>query len=90
METHIHSVAAHYGQDDLFASIVDALKLAGKDPDALTIENLPAVDEVHTRGRDATMEVAVHADLTLDLFVVDVGSGIRGPARYIARTFGFA
>ncbi len=88
METHTSSVAAHYEQNELFDSIRQALRDAGKDLHALTIDDLSAIDEVHTRGREATVEVADLVSFTPELNVLDVGSGIGGPARYIARTFG--
>jgi SAM-dependent methyltransferase len=88
METHTSSVAAHYEQNDLFDAITKALRCAGKDLDALTIDDLSAIDEVHTRGREATVEVADLVMFTPELNVLDVGSGVGGPARYIARTFG--
>jgi SAM-dependent methyltransferase len=38
------SVGEHYGRDDLAAKILQALRAAGKDPNALTIEDLTPID----------------------------------------------
>jgi len=40
------------------------------------------VDEFHVGGLDATQELAAQMDLQPGLRVLDVGSGIGGPARY--------
>ncbi|MCG8559107.1 MAG: methyltransferase domain-containing protein [Hyphomicrobiales bacterium] len=88
METHTQAVAGHYDQDDIAGAIRAALQRAGKDLDALTIDDLAPADEVHTRGRKATEEVASLTTFAPEMEVVDVGSGVGGPARYLAQTFG--
>ncbi len=88
MEQHTQSVAAHYGRRGIAAGILDALKRAGKDLDRLTVDDLAPADEFHTRGREATVELASLAAVAPDMHVVDVGSGVGGPARYLAATFG--
>jgi MPBQ/MSBQ methyltransferase len=82
------SVEAHYGRPGLEAAILAALRAAGKDPDRLTPEDLAPVDQFHTRGRDATLELARLAELTPGRAVLDVGGGIGGPARTLVRDFG--
>jgi hypothetical protein len=37
-------VDEHYGRSDLAAKILEALRAAGKDPDALTLEDLAPID----------------------------------------------
>jgi SAM-dependent methyltransferase len=88
MEDHTSSVAAHYGRDDLTARILDALERDGKDLAQITIKDLSPVDEVHTRGRAATAELAALVEITPDFHVLDAGSGVGGPARYLASTTG--
>jgi len=88
MEQHTRSVTAHYDSDDITQGILDALRQAGKDLDHLTIDDLAPLDEVHTRGREATVEIAGLTEITSGLNVVDVGSGVGGPARYLATEFG--
>ena len=44
-------VSGHYAQPDLATSIMDALRQAGKNLDALTIDDLAPVDQFHIRGQ---------------------------------------
>ena len=81
-------VADHYAQDGLLERLLDALALAGKSTERLTIDDLAAVDEIHTRRRRATEDLAqMLAPLASD-HVIDIGSGIGGPSRYLAATYG--
>jgi SAM-dependent methyltransferase len=57
--------------------------------DALpTPEELAGFDQFHTGGLPATIRLAALMHLREDSKVLDVGSGLGGPARYIAATFG--
>jgi len=56
--------------------------------DQLTTADLAAVDEFHIRGRQATLELAERMNLTGGCQVLDIGSGLGGPARTLAETFG--
>lgn len=81
-------VAAHYGRADLSAKILAALTQAGLDVDRLRPEDLAPIDEFHVRGREATMEFGRGLGLSPDLHVLDVGSGVGGPARHLAAAYG--
>ncbi len=82
------AVAAHWSVDGLEQRLLDALRAAGKALDALSPDDLAPVDELHSRGREATVELADLSGLTGDMAVLDVGSGLGGPARYLAGRFG--
>jgi ubiquinone/menaquinone biosynthesis C-methylase UbiE len=82
------SVTAHYGGRGLAHAIRDALVASGKDLARITTRDLAPVDEFHSRGRRATEELAELASPDARYHVLDVGSGIGGPARYLAERFG--
>jgi SAM-dependent methyltransferase len=82
------SIAQHYAHGDLERVIVDALLAMGKNPDQLTIEDLAPVDEFHIGGRKATAEFMAKLGLGPEMRVLDVGSGLGGPARFAAHSYG--
>ena len=81
-------IAGHYGRADLGAVILAALAAAGKDIDRLTPDDLEPVDELHPRGRAATVDLAGLLALDGAERILDLGCGIGGPSRYLAKTFG--
>ena len=78
------NVATYYTRGKLEDSILQALAQAGKDPSNLTHGDLSALDEFHVGGRESTQELAAQMELRPGLRLLDVGSGIGGPARYFA------
>ena len=79
------SVSSHYGVGKILDTILDALTEMGKDIEALMPSDLAPVDEFHIRGREATVELADRVGITSGLRVLDVGSGLGGSVRYLAR-----
>ena len=77
-------ISQHYGSPGLADRILAALKDAGKDLDALTVEDLAPLDQFHTRGLAATRELIAFAAMERGARVLDVGSGLGGPARVLA------
>jgi ubiquinone/menaquinone biosynthesis C-methylase UbiE len=82
-------VASHYSDGRNLADAIAAkLREAGKDTGALTTADLGTIDEFHVRGRKATLELAEGLNLTAASRVLDLGSGLGGPARTLAETYG--
>src|SRR5260221_6370041 len=78
----------HYGRGGLLERLLAALRAAGKDVERLTIDDLQLVDEFHSRRRLATEELARLLASEPGARVLDVGSGLGGPARYLAQVHG--
>ena len=70
------------------AAISSALEAAGLDRTALRSADLAPVDEFHIRGRAASLEIIEALSLTADSHVLDLGSGLGGPARALAELTG--
>jgi SAM-dependent methyltransferase len=82
------AVAGHYGRGQLEELILAAVAREGKDPENLSAGDLAAVDEFHVGGLEATQELAKQMELRAGLRLLDVGSGLGGPARYFAAEHG--
>lgn len=81
-------IEQHYSVGGGLAGVIaSGLRAAGKDLSSLTPADLEPVDEFHIRGRRATLELAARMELRRDCSVLDVGSGLGGPARTIAHHF---
>ena len=81
-------IERHYGRGGLLDRILAALKGAGKDIDHLTIDDLAPIDELHSRRRLATKELAEMLAPKPAERLLDIGSGLGGPARYLAMVCG--
>jgi SAM-dependent methyltransferase len=81
-------VEDHYTSRDLGAAILAALQGMGKDIDHLTPDDLAPVDEFHGGQRPATIRLAELLGLTGAERVLDVGSGLGGPSRFLAWRYG--
>lgn len=84
----VPEITGHYTsgslQDRLNAALVDD----GVDPGKVNLEALAPYDQFHGRGLAATEELANGLSISPSDHVLDVGSGIGGPARYFANRFG--
>lgn len=75
---------AHYERQGALERILSGWDAAGGQPEALA-----AVDEFHIRGPKATQELMDRLDLPVGARFLDVGSGLGGPARALARHKGY-
>ena len=83
------SAAQHYARaGDLTGRILSALTAAGKDLEALGAEDLSPYDQFHSRGSQATAELARLLDPQPGERLLELGCGIGGPARWLAREHG--
>lgn len=64
--------------------ILDAVRARGIAPEAITEEVLARHDQDHYGGTDATDRLIAEAAVRADDVVLDVCSGMGGPARYLA------
>ena len=82
----LDGVRDHYRATGLTERLKTALAALGPEDQRLTPQHLGALDQFHIRGLAATADLAKLAGITADLLVLDVGSGIGGPARFLAAT----
>jgi len=80
-------VMQHYGRNDLRERLDEALRAAGLADRRLSPADLAPLDQFHTRGLAATVELAEAAGIERGAAVIDIGSGLGGPSRYLAATF---
>lgn len=74
-----------YTTGDLRERLFAALRASGKEPGVLLPGDLAEADHFHSGGMACTAEVAAALEIGLGSRVLDVGSGIGGPARFFAR-----
>ncbi|MEM9359346.1 MAG: class I SAM-dependent methyltransferase [Pseudomonadota bacterium] len=82
-----NAISGHYHSGNLEQRLSAALTQDGVDPIKPTIKDLTPYDQFHGRGLEATNELASKLDIKPDDHLLDVGSGIGGPARYFANQF---
>ncbi len=81
-------VARHYTHGDLEDRVLNGLKSMGRAPDNVRPEDLAAIDEFHIGGNEATAALAEQLGLKAGMALLDIGSGLGGPARFLARRYG--
>ncbi len=80
------TVEGHYGSEGIAERILGALAKAGVDE--ITPQTLGPADQLHAGGIDATRNLARVAGMKPGDWVLDMGSGLGGPARVFASEFG--
>ena len=88
MNDNLDGVRDHYRATGLTERLKTALAVFGPEDQRLTPQQLAGLDQFHTRGLAATADLAKLASITSDMSVLDVGSGIGGPARALAASCG--
>ncbi len=81
-------ISDHYSQGGLLARLEANLREDGVDPASPTLEQLAPYDHFHGRGLEATEDMANRLPVSAADRILDIGSGLGGPARYMARRFG--
>lgn len=78
------AVARHYGNPGIAERALAALRAANGADAAINPDALAPIDHFHGRGVVATEELARRLDPQPGEHILDIGSGIGGPARWIA------
>lgn len=81
-------VSAHYAEEGLLQRIIEALEGTGVSSASATPQDLKPVDEFHVGGISATSELIGQLGLKPEMKVLDIGSGIGGTARFVAKETG--
>lgn len=82
------SVSEHYTRGDLLEAIREGVRKLGKSEATVTLEELGPVEEFHIGGRQASAEFLDQLNLRAEHFVLDVGCGLGGTARFAASRSG--
>ncbi len=88
MNDALDGVRNHYRATGLTERLKAALAALGSEDQRLDPRQLAALDQFHSIGLAATDELVKLAGLTAEMSVLDVGSGVGGPARFVAANCG--
>jgi ubiquinone/menaquinone biosynthesis C-methylase UbiE len=81
-------IVEHYAKSGLLGRLEAALRADGADPSHPTIDALAPYDHFHGRGLEATEDMAALVTVRPTYKLLDVGSGLGGPARWFSKRFG--
>jgi ubiquinone/menaquinone biosynthesis C-methylase UbiE len=79
---------ADYHAPHITERLADTLASMSADGATLSVQELAGFDQFHTGGLSATVRLTALVSIDAESNVLDVGSGLGGPARYIASTYG--
>ncbi len=74
-------IREHYRRDDLEEVVCSALLRVGVDINAVRVQDLAGLDQLHAGSVPATEYLLDALELTAGMTLLDVGSGVGGPAR---------
>jgi cyclopropane fatty-acyl-phospholipid synthase-like methyltransferase len=81
-------VKKHYGRRANFTEeLLERARTTAKNPGTLTVDDMGAYDEFHIGGRAATEYLSERMMFEKGASCLDVGCGIGGPARYMAKHY---
>ena len=80
----IQAVDSHYGRPDLGQVILETLRSQGKNLDALTPDDIAPLTHLTGRPKVATIALGQPRGAAAWVQVLDLGSGLGGPARTLA------
>jgi len=83
-----NDVARHYGNAGIAERILAALRTANGSDTPITVDALSVLDHFHGRGIVATQELVALLKPEPGEKILDIGSGIGGPARWFAAKCG--
>lgn len=78
----------HYASENLTERLRTIFDEIGFDDAPIPLEKLAPLDQFHSRGLAATKELAGVLGIAREDRVLDIGSGLGGPSRYLASTYG--
>jgi SAM-dependent methyltransferase len=78
----------HYERGSLIERLSAALATAGFAEKSPRPEDLEPLDQFHSRGLAATIELSRALELDSASRILDIGSGLGGPSRYLAARYG--
>jgi ubiquinone/menaquinone biosynthesis C-methylase UbiE len=81
-------ITEHYERSSLVELLRNALAASESGDRRLAAKDLAPLDQFHSRGLLATVELAQALSLDAATRVIDIGSGLGGPSRYLAETYG--
>src|ERR1700748_3328885 len=81
-------ITQHYERPSLVEYLRNTLATSGLGERRLSSKDLAPLDQFHSQGLAATVELAQALPLNEATRVIDIGSGLGGPSRYLAETYG--
>src|ERR1700759_3397854 len=81
-------MTGYYDGPDIEELVFGALQASGRSLDPIDPDDLAGLDEFHALGRAGTLALANLAEVRPSQLVLDIGAGIGGPSRVLARHYG--